>query len=112
MNAQNVVSHKKYERDFSGEEKSKSLVQKKKGCASKEIQEVHEEWRRKYALIKNGEPSTLFLSVIVGNEFIVARLKLMNWLNNSNWHVYAVHTDRRQFYSLTEGEDLRTREGE
>lgn len=35
--------------DFSREEKSLSLVQNKKGCAGKEIQEVHEEWRKKYA---------------------------------------------------------------
>lgn len=58
------------------------------------------------------EQSTSFLGIIAGNEFIVARLKPMNWLSNSNWHVYAVHANRRQFYSPIEGEDLRTRGGE
>jgi len=76
----------KNEREFSGEEKCKSLVQKK-GCTGKEIQEVHEEWRRKCALVKHRERSTLFLGVVVRNEFVVARLKLMNWFNHTNWHV-------------------------
>lgn len=58
------------------------------------------------------EQSASFLGIIAGNEFIVARLKPTNWLSNSNWHVYAVHADRRQFYSPIEGEDLRTRGGE
>lgn len=45
---------------------------------------MHEEGRRKNDLIKNRELSTLFLGVTVGNEFLLARLKLVNWLNNSN----------------------------
>lgn len=36
--------------DFSREEKSLSLVQNKKGCAGKEIQEVHEEWEEEICL--------------------------------------------------------------
>lgn len=71
-----MISHKKDERFFQGGSLNLSS-QKKKGCAGKEIQEVLEEWRRKYALIGNREMSTLFLGVSVGNEFLVARLKLM-----------------------------------
>lgn len=57
---------------FSREEKSKKKIksapkQKKKGCTGKDTQEVREEWRRKYALIKIREPSTLFLVVVVEN---------------------------------------------
>lgn len=89
MNAQNKVSHQKDERSFfSSLEKSKYWVQKEKGCSGNEIQEVHEEWRRNYALMKNRELSARCLGIIVGNEFIASRQKLMNWLNNSMYRQY------------------------
>lgn len=60
------------------------LVRKHRNRYFSSTQEMHEEGRRKNDLIKNRELSTLFLGVTVGNEFLLARLKLVNWLNNSN----------------------------
>lgn len=79
---------KKMKEIFSSLEKSKYWVQKEKGCSDNEIQEVHEEWRRKYALMNNRELSAWCLGIIVGNEFIASRQKLMNWLNNSTYRQY------------------------
>lgn len=60
------------------------LVRKHRNRYFSSTREMHEEGRRKNDLIKNRELSTLFLGVTVGNEFLLARLKLVNWLNNSN----------------------------
>lgn len=83
---------KKDER-FSREEVLNLSSQKKKGCAGKEIQDLGEEWRRIYALIGNREMSTFFLSVIVGNLFLVARLEVMSWWCSSNWYRHCVPTE-------------------
>lgn len=65
------------------------VVRKHRNRYFSSTREMHEEGRRKNDLIKNRELSTLLLGVTVGNEFLLARLKLVNWLNNSNWHVKA-----------------------